>query len=151
MNNFNVMMKNFRLNSLGDHVMAYPVGLGDVNGFSYFNFNPVNTGASHIVPDGSETDCKVEIRTFDSLVPSLKLNKDDFILLKLDLEGMEPAAIMGAKEFILQYPNITLVLEDKHTGEHPIKEALDSIAGFQYGIVDEFNIFATKISNFTSN
>lgn len=57
---------------------------------------------------------------------------------------MEPAALRGAENFIREFPNITFIMEDKHSGEDLIKDTLNSISSFEYGIVDEFNIYATK-------
>ena len=146
METFNVLVKNFELNSLTDKILAFPYGLGAENGQADFVFNPVNTGASHIATDRHEKDFQVNIRTLDSLIPSMAIHPKEHILVKLDVEGMEPDAIRGAKNFILQYPNITFVIEDKHIGEDSIRKALNEIATFEYGIVDEFNIFAKKVN-----
>jgi len=143
--NFDVLMKNLDLNNLKSKVKAFPIGLGDHNFKAKFIFNPVNTGASHIANAMELADCMAEIRTFDSLLPELKISIEDNILLKLDLEGMEVEAIHGASNFIRQYPNITFIMEDKHTGQYPIKDTLNKIASFEFGVVDEFNIFAKKI------
>ena len=145
--NYNVMAENLRLNNLTGDVMAFPFGLGAKNEHVAFIFNPVNTGASHYAANSQKTDCEAEIRTFDSLLPIMKIKPEEHILVKLDIEGMEPEAIRGAKEFIRNYPNIIFVLEEKHTGEELIRKALNEIAEFEYGIVDEFNIFARKISS----
>ena len=60
---------------------------------------------------------------------------------------MDIEAIRGAASFIRNYPNITFVLEDKHTGQDPIQQALSDIATFEFGIVDNFNIFAKKTTS----
>jgi hypothetical protein len=62
------------------------------------------------------------------------------------VEGMETEVLRGATSFIKNYPNITFVIEDKLSGKDPIKETLSSIAHFEFGKVDEFNIFAKKIN-----
>ena len=144
--NYETLVKNLQLNNLADKVKTYPVGLGNENKDAYFRFNPVNTGASHIDTDNI-TDCKVQIRTFDSLLSDLKLGKEEKILFKLDVEGMEPEVLQGAVEFIKQYPHLTFILEDKHTGQHAIRTILRNSAEFAVGTVDEFNIYARKISN----
>lgn len=127
--------------------MAFQVGLGNENKIANFKFNPVNTGASHLDRENSTGNCQVEIRTFDSMLGELKIDKNEHILFKLDVEGMETEALQGSVEFIRQYPNITFVMEDKHTGQYPIKAILNETAVFEYGIVDEFNIYAHKIGN----
>ena len=148
--NFNVITKNLELNNLTGKVLAFPYGLGMKNATAGFVFNPINTGASHMAETGQEKDFQVELKTFDSLLPLLNLRNEDRILFKLDVEGMEPEAILGAREFISSYQNITFVIEDKHTGEDSIRKALDGIAAFDYGIVDEYNIFAIKVNSQSS-
>ena len=140
-------MKNLELNQLTGKVTAFPYGLGDVNSKMNFVYNPVNTGASHLASIDCENDCLSEIRTFDSLLPVLELKTEDRILFKLDVEGMELEALKGAVSFIHQFPNITFVMEDKHTGKENIMELLNEIAKFEIGMVDEFNIFARKLEN----
>jgi FkbM family methyltransferase len=143
--NFEAMIKNLELNNLTSKVEAFPYGLGDRESKARFIFNPVNTGASHIADDSEPGDCSGEIHTFDSLFLELNINSKENIFFKLDIEGMETEAIRGAADFIRHYPNITFIIEDKHTGQDSIKEALSNIASFRFGIVDEFNIFARKI------
>ncbi len=142
--NFEVLIKNLELNNLKSDVLSFALGLGDKNFESTFVFNPVNTGASHIAVDGETGNCKANIVTFDSIYPALGLKKEDRILFKLDVEGMEPVALLGAEKFIREFPNITFVMEDKHSGEDYIKDSLNRFASFEYGVVDEFNIYAKK-------
>lgn len=144
--NYQTLETNLRLNKLDKQVTTLPVGLGNENKEAYFQFNPINTGASHI-DNKNITDCKVQMRTFDSLLGDLKLGKEEKILFKLDVEGMEPEVLQGAVQFIKQYPNLTFILEDKHTGQHAIRTILRDLAEFAVGTVDEFNIYARKISN----
>jgi FkbM family methyltransferase len=151
MANFQVLTKNLELNNLTHEIATFPFGLGEKNEQAHFVFNAVNTGASHYAKDGHRKDCDVDIRTLDSVFNSMEIKTSESILVKLDIEGMEAEAIRGAKNFILQYPSLIFVIEDKHIGEETIKNELNKIARFEYGIVDEFNIFAKKISNYTSN
>ena len=144
-NNFDVLLKNLELNNLKSMIQAFPVGLGDQNETVNFVFNPVNTGASHIASVNDHANCMAEIRTFDSLLRKLNIGKAENILVKLDLEGMEVEAIRGASNFIRNYPNITLVIEDKHSGQNQIKETLNQLAEFEFEEVDKFNICAKKI------
>jgi hypothetical protein len=62
---------------------------------------------------------------------------------------MEKEVIQGAVEFIRYFDNLTLIIESTHTPEPVIKETLDGIAGFDYGKVDDYNIFACKKSGLT--
>jgi len=145
--NFAQLTRNIELNDLETKIAAFPVGLGAHNALAKFFFNPVNTGASHLTHKNNPDGCEVEICTFDSLVSALKINKDENILFKLDIEGMEVEAIQGAQNFIRDFPNITFVIENKLTGKDSIKEILSKFATFKFGTVDEFNIYATKLSS----
>ncbi|MEI7662603.1 MAG: FkbM family methyltransferase, partial [Bacteroidota bacterium] len=142
--NFKVLEKNLELNGLTGKIIAFQYGLGAENKKEHFSFNPVNTGASHKSSITDHSNCLGEIRTFDSLLPELNLDPDDRILFKLDIEGMETEALQGAAGFIRRFPNITFVLEDKHAGQYPIQKTLSEIGPFEFGIVDEFNIYAKK-------
>jgi len=149
--NYTVIQKNLRLNNLVNNVTTFKFGLGKENKLARFKFNPVNTGASFIDRENNSDSLPAEIRTFDSMLADLKIDTNEKILFKLDVEGMESEALQGSVEFIRNYPNITFVMEDKHTGQDSIKSILNKTAVFEFGIVDEFNIFARKISNFKKN
>lgn len=147
LSNFEVLTKNLELNQLSDKVLAYPFGLGKANERVSFEYNPVNTGASHISSQNCSKNCLSDIRTLDSLLPELHLNPQDRIMFKLDVEGMEVDALLGAAEFIHNHEHITFILEDKHSGKGKIVNTLNELAVFEIGVVDEFNIFAKKIKN----
>lgn len=144
LSNFNVLQKNLELNNIMTQVQSFPYGLGDREMEAPFYFNPVNTGASHIITDNRKADCIVGIRTFDSFLQQMGLKKEDKIMFKLDVENMEPEAISGAASFIKFFPNITFVIEEKHSGSAKIQKALNDIEEFNIGIVDEYNIYARK-------
>jgi FkbM family methyltransferase len=141
-----ILLKNLEMNGLADKVKSFSFGLGEQNIETSFVFNPVNTGASHLAEPNQTGDYKVDIRTFDSVYRSLDISKEDHIFFKLDVEGMEPEALRGAENFIREFPNITFIMEDKHSGEDLIKNTLSSISSFEYGTVDEFNIYAKKLN-----
>lgn len=143
--NFEVLKKNLELNRMSEKVNALMIGLGDQNRLVDFDFDTSNTGASHIVREHGKNICPVEIRTFDSLKEELKINKSDNILFKMDVEGMETEALLGAESFIQNHPKITFIIEDKFTRVSQIKSILDKYGRFEYGIIDSYNMFARKI------
>ncbi len=145
--NYLALLKNLELNNLIDKVKIFPLGLSNENVQARFKFNPVNTGASRFDKDNILTNPHSEIRTFDAVLPLLEIDKNEKILLKFDLEGMEVEALQGARNFITQYPNITFLIEYKHSGIDRVKSVLNDSAEFEIGIIDEFNIFARKIRN----
>lgn len=145
--NFQVLQKNMELNALNEKIEVFPFGLGDQNKQVKFAFDPINTGASHMVKNGNQNQIPAEIRTLDSLLPNLNLKANDHILFKLDVEGMEAEAIQGAANLISDFSNLLIVLEVKHSGKEEIINLLNSLAIFGVGDIDEHNIFAKKKSN----
>ncbi len=147
--NVNTLEKNISLNNLQQKVTIFPFGLGAENGKSAINFNPVNTGASKLLGESTNGYQDVaEIRKLDDIQDHLNLKNTESVLIKMDIEGMEPEAIEGATEFIREQNNVTMVVEYKHSGEKKVREALDKIAKFKIGMIDEYNLFAQKIGNY---
>jgi len=146
-NNYEIILKNLDLNGLSDKVKVLPFGLGDRNRQVNFAFDPVNTGSSHITSNAEGSQFASEIRTFDSFLPDLNFSVDDRIIFKLDVEGMEAEAVNGAADFIRKFPNILFILEVKHSGKQRVIDTLNSLAEFEIGDVDEYNIYAHKIGN----
>jgi FkbM family methyltransferase len=145
--NVSTFEKNIQLNDLQDKITVFPFGLGDSDYVAGFNFDPVNTGASRINKVKTSGENVSQIRKLDSFMETMKISKDEHIYFKLDVEGMETEAIKGAYDFIMYYPNITLIVEEKHSGQLPIQDTLSDIALFEFGKVDELNIYAKKIRN----
>lgn len=143
--NFEVLEKNLQLNNLTGKVKAVKVGLGNENKMVRFKYNRINTGASHIDRGNDPDSFEVELRTFDSFLQELSLDKDEPILFKLDLEGMESEALQGCANFIREYSIITFIIEDKRTGNDKIKTVLNKLGSFEYGTVDQYNMYARKI------
>ena len=146
--NFKTFQKNLELNDLQNKVKLFPYGLGDADYSASFTFDPINTGASRINKVKKSTTEKAEIRKLDSLVDEMAIDKNEHIFVKLDVEGMEAEVIRGAFNFIMYYPHITFIVEEKHSGQLPITDTFRDIALFEFGEVDEFNIYAKKIRNY---
>ena len=146
--NREILTVNLQLNDLTQKVKVLPMGISDENKFLNLKFDPINTGASGISPidQGNPTiQCMAEMRTFDSLLPELNLSVEDHILFKLDVEGMETEALKGSSDFIRQFHYITFIIEEKIAGLDKIKSVLNQLGSFNYGALDNYNIFAQKI------
>jgi len=146
--NINALEMNLKLNGLKDKIKVFPYGLGNSNDQVSFQFNPINTGASLIIREKTLNNSYVEIRTLDSLIGDLEIDENESILIKLDVEGMEPEAISGASRFIRLYSCLMFIIEDKHSGKSAIISALNETAIFEFGRVDNLNMYARKIRNF---
>jgi FkbM family methyltransferase len=146
--NITTFRKNIELNHFQKKIKLFPYGLGDADYSASFNFDPVNTGASRINKIKNSATEKAEIRKLDTLMEEMAIDQNERIFIKLDVEGMEAEAIRGATAFIRKYPKLTFIIEDKHSGQSPIKNALSEIAVFEFGKVDRFNMYARKIRNF---
>ena len=70
-----------------DNVECYPLGLSEGNSYTASLHACDNVGASHVTDDGAGRIC---------LAPLDQYELDDLDFIKLDIEGMEPAALRGA-------------------------------------------------------
>jgi len=145
---FKALTMNIMLNDLENEITAFNFGLGSVNSNADFIYVPDNTGASHRaeIGENDHDHVNVEIRTLDSIYNNLRLNSDDKILMKIDVEGMEFNVIEGSIKFLRTYPNIFIVMESIHSDEEKLKSLLKSIANFEFYKVDRFNMAAKKLS-----
>ena len=146
--NFKVFEKNIELNHLVNKVKLFPYGLGDADYTASFTLDPVNTGASRINKVKNSEVEKAEIRKLDTLIGEMAIEQNEHILIKLDVEGMEAEVIRGAFNFILYYPYVTFIIEDVHSSQERIKDALSDTALFEFGKVDQLNMYAKKIKNY---
>lgn len=151
--NFKTLTENVRLNRLERRIKPFQLALGNAQTTVDFAVTQVNTGASHRadihLSDKIPVKCneKVKVEKLDNLFLDFGLTKQDRVLMKLDMEGMEVEGIAGALDFIRTYPNLTIIAEAKHSGDDEIINTLKSIAEFEFGRVDDLNIYAHKINN----
>jgi FkbM family methyltransferase len=147
--NIQVLKKNIELNNLQNTVTIYPYGLGESDYTASYNFNPVNTGASRINKVRAIEDKSAKVKKLDSLIDEMKIGCNEPIFFKLDVEGMESEAIKGATKFLTEYTNVTLIIEEKHSGIMQIQDTLSDIAIFEFGEIDKYNIYVKKIKNYS--
>jgi FkbM family methyltransferase len=140
-----MVQKNIKLNKLESKVKAFNYGLGSKHSIEHFRINQINPGASKRVQEGDSATEKFEINSLDDVFEGFGLNKDTKILVKIDVEGMEVEMIKGAKKFFQYFNDITLIIEEKLSGESDIRNSLNEICDFEYGHVDNFNIYARKV------
>jgi FkbM family methyltransferase len=147
--NFSTFEENLKLNNLLGKVNCFNFGLGHKEFTADFLFNPINTGASHIKnakPMQRGIPSKAEIKPLDSVFEGFGLQKEDKILMKIDVEGMEAEVLQGARKFISTFANILIIMESSHSEMKNIEKELTH-AGFQkYWSVDKYNIAAKKLN-----
>ena len=144
-NNFDSLVVNIGLNEMDSQIVAFPYALGDHSSTVGFYFDPVNTGASRVSRGDTVQNCTAEVRTFDSFVSNLHILPADNVLFKMDIEGMEPEALEGARGFVRNVPNLTFVIEYKHSEWESVNSTLNSLGTFEVGIIDAYNLYAKKV------
>lgn len=146
--NYDALRINMILNKVEENISAFNYGLGEKEYKAGFIYDSVNTGASHLKETGEKGMLReVTIKAFNTVYPELKLNTEDKIMIKIDVEGMEQAVLNGASEFIRSFNNLLIIMEVKHSGEEILKNELNKYAAFKYKKIDDLNIaaFKTKI------
>jgi FkbM family methyltransferase len=139
--NFKALKINILLNNLEENVSLYNFGLGNHNNKQDYIFEPVNTGASHYADNKRNKGIHEmgQVKTLDSLLESFNLKPENKVMMKVDVEGMEPDVFKGAKNFIKYFNDMLIVFESKHSGYKNTKSVLDEIAVFEYYNIDHYN------------
>ena len=88
----------------------------------------------------------MDIETFDSLTPKFGIAPGDRVLMKMDVEGMEPELIEGARNFISGHQHLTLIYEHFESDDYRNDKALSAIAQFNFADIDGVNRVAIKKS-----
>jgi FkbM family methyltransferase len=144
---FEMVRRNISLNGLEKNVTACNYGLGRKHSIEHFELHHTNPGSNKRVEKSSDTTKKFEINAMDDVYSTFGLNQNSRILMKIDVEGMEVEMLAGATKFLQYFNDVTIIIEEKISGESEIKSTLNAICRFEYGHVDDFNIYAKKISN----
>lgn len=130
--NFRRLMDNLKLNNF-KNLDLINKGIGHQPGKFLIKMNetePGNAGSKRIIgksQENSAEDMIVEVIKLDDFLKEKALNKID--LIKMDIEGYEMNAILGAKETIRKYrPKMFLELHDVklkeqgYSGKHLVEE-----------------------------
>jgi FkbM family methyltransferase len=81
---------------LVDNVICHQVGLSNLTATAHFRVNPSNLGASRIVSSPEPGAIEIKLVSLDSVVSGAA----DIKLIKVDVEGHDYAALVGAEETI---------------------------------------------------
>lgn len=143
---YHSLLKNVKLNSLSHTIKTYPFGLGNEMREASFVFFPLKTGSSRLARSPEEANCSVEIRDLDSISDKLNISQSDHVLMRLGTHDMHDEIIRGARQFIASSPNLMLILRKHHIHSPALRQTLDELGQFEYGEVDEYNVYAAKLN-----
>jgi FkbM family methyltransferase len=128
---FKVLTLNSQLVS---NITCHQVGLSDADGMAHFLVDPANVGASRIVPAGTSGASEIRLTTLDAAV----LGVAEIKLIKVDVEGHDYAALVGAKETILAHKPIILFeqfADDAAAGESATVNLLRSYGYRTFAVI----------------
>lgn len=108
---FKGLIKNIELNKLNDLVEAWPVAVSDVNG--YLPLTTSEHATNSIIFEDRPDIIKVKAKTLDSI-----LNGRIPTVMKLDIEGYEHNALLGAQHSISNDACKALVIEFSDNGAY---------------------------------
>lgn len=134
--------KNVEINKLGDKVTVFACGAGDRKDRVYFDVTE-NIGASHMEANSDKTP-NTDIERIDDLVKQSNILPTDRVIIKMDIEGMEPEAMAGAAEFIRSRKDLRVIYEHFIEDNYRNDKALLAIADFSITDLDDANRLAIK-------
>ncbi len=137
------LRRNIELNKVEDKIVTFQCGAGAQKERVYFEILENYLGASHFDPE-ADKEPNVDIEKLDDLLKRANLSDSDRIIMKLDIEGMEPQAIEGAKEFIASRKDLRIIYEHFQEDNYRNDKALLAIADFTFQNLDKVNRLAIK-------
>jgi FkbM family methyltransferase len=107
--NIEALKRNFAPEIAAGRVIVYEKGVWDKDDWLTLHVDPHNSAADSVIihREGGVEGARVPLTTIDKLVDELKLERVDFV--KMDIEGAEQRAIVGAKTTIGKWhPRLSL-------------------------------------------
>ena len=141
--NFEAIHENITLNGLQDKVKVFNCGLGNKQETVSFNV-PVGLPSSSYMDREGNSGLRVDIKLLDDISREFDLPANARILMKLDVEGMEPEVIDGGREFIRSRKDLRIIYEHFPEDNYRNDKALSALAAFTFGDIDPVNRLATK-------
>ena len=146
--NFDAVRKNVSLNRLEDKVKVFACGLGSKKDRVYFNI-PTGLPSSSYIDKDSGKEPNVDIETLDFIfLCQFGIAPTDRVLMKMDVEGMEPELIEGARNFIAGHKNLTLIYEHFESDDFQNDKALSAVAAFRFEDIDGETAWRPKCLNY---
>jgi|ERR1700675_2766565 len=109
--NLSCLKRNLASEVQSGRSIIIPTGLWSHDGDLVLSLDPRNPLRHSVVFDrGAHSEVSIRVRTIDSIVSELGLEKLDF--LKMDIEGAELEALEGARETIRKFrPTLSIAVE----------------------------------------
>lgn len=142
--NYKGLINNIQLNGLQDRIRVFPCGVGDKKEKVFFNI-PDGVTSSSFMDKESTNEPNGEIDTLDNIMAAAGIAKDARIIMKLDVEGMEPEAIRGGANFINSCSNLRVIYEHFPEDDYRNDKCLLAVCNFTFNNLDEVNRVATKV------
>jgi FkbM family methyltransferase len=134
---------NIELNSVEDKVKLFACGAGEKKERVHFNIPESIKSSSHLSRNSTE-EPNVDIDTVDNIMQVMNIPANSRVIMKFDVEGMEPEAIAGAKEFIKSCTNLRVIFEHFKENDLQNNNALLAICDFSFQDLDPVNRMGTK-------
>lgn len=145
--NWEVIMLNSYLNNTTFPILNYAAG--DKEKTVEFAVEKNVTSSSRMISSSKNNgdSVSVEMKRIDNMIrhKDVKIPSDKLIVMKLDIEGMEPEALKGAEQFIKSTKNLHIIYEYYDDQDAKIKSVLNSFCEFEYTDLDGVNMLAVRV------
>ena len=147
--NLECLRRNMEHDIKAGRVIVYPKGVWDKDEMLTLRVDPKNSAADTFViqREGLQDSVKLPLTTIDKMVDELKLERADFI--KMDIEGAEPRALMGAKVTLARFrPRLAISVYHSPDDKKAVPQIISSVwAGYRRACgpcaLREYRIFPT--------
>jgi FkbM family methyltransferase len=132
--NLECLRRNFAAEIADGRVVLYPKGVWDKDDILKLRVDPADSARDTFVQQiESAQFIEAPLTTVDKLVVELRLPKVDFI--KMDIEGAEQKAVVGAKNTIGKYrPRMALCIYHVHGDEVMVPKLVhDAVSDYRVG------------------
>ena len=100
--------RNLRANGI-ENAIVYPAAVGAQSGIAeLYRYKPSNLGRHSLIADSGRGSWRVPVIELDRALDQLGLGTKRVVLLKIDVEGYEPAVIAGASATLARTDAIAL-------------------------------------------
>ena len=132
---YGLLQDNVAVNGLSEKVTCYDHALGAEDGHAYLNMIEKYPGSNSMLGESKEARVKVAVKKLDHLWV-----EDAPRVFKIDVEGLEPQVVQGARQLIAAPATQALFIEyNSYSGCEQLNSMLDFLASesFVLGLVEE--------------